>query len=108
VRGGASRLSVVVVEEGSARPRPPSRPRESVREEGHGSGRGPGAAVAAAEGFTGGNWADTIPYPSDTIPYPLGANWQTYWMLNYLRFWVAYDPSLLFTKITVYGKPVRN
>ncbi len=37
----------------------------------------------------------------------VGANWQDYWMLNYLRYWGVNYEANLFMKISVYGKLVQ-
>jgi hypothetical protein len=38
----------------------------------------------------------------------VGANWQDYWVLNYRQYWTEYVADLLYTKISVYGKLVRD
>jgi len=36
-----------------------------------------------------------------------GANWQSYWVLNYARYWSEYD-EVLYTRISVYGRLVSD
>jgi hypothetical protein len=36
-----------------------------------------------------------------------GSNWQSYWQINYTRYWEEYD-ELMYTQLTVLGKLVRS